>query len=135
MLNRTKKILAASIIGATILFTIHTPPSNACTGIRLTASDKGVVYGRSMEWGAFDLLSRVTIIPKGYEFVGTTPNGKAGHKWKAKYGVVGLDMLKKTTLADGMNEKGLAAGLFYHPGTANYLCICNKKPNKITKSR
>lgn len=129
MLNRTKKILASSIIGATILFNIHTPPSNACTGIRLTASDKGVVYGRSMEWGAFDLLSRVTIIPKGYEFVGTTPNGKEGYKWKSKYGVVGLDMLKKTTIADGMNEKGLAAGLFYHPGTANYPKFDPKKAN------
>lgn len=129
MLNRTKKILAGSIIGAAILFNIHTPTSNACTGIRLNASDNGVVYGRSMEWGAFDLLSRVAIIPKGYEFVGTTPDGKTGYRWKTKYGVVGLDMLEKTTIADGMNEKGLAAGLFYHPGTANYPKFDPQKAN------
>ena len=29
-------------------------------------------------------------------------------------------MLKKSPLADGINEKGLAAGLFYHPGYAVY---------------
>jgi choloylglycine hydrolase len=29
-------------------------------------------------------------------------------------------MLKKDFLADGMNEKGLAVGMFYHPGFASY---------------
>jgi choloylglycine hydrolase len=93
---------------------------NACTGIRLFAADNSVVYGRTMEWGAFDLNSRIAIIPRGYKFVGLTPDGYTGKKWTAKYGVVGLDMLHKPTLADAMNEKGLTAGLFYHPGFANY---------------
>jgi choloylglycine hydrolase len=95
--------------------------SQACTGIRLMAQDGSAVYGRSMEWGAFDLNSRVAIIPRGYSFTGLTPDGYNGKKWKAKYGVVGLDMLGKDGLGDGMNEKGLAAGLFYHPGFAGYM--------------
>jgi choloylglycine hydrolase len=45
---------------------------------------------------------------------------RTGKKWKAKYGFVGLDMLEKDILADGMNEKGLAIGLFYHPGFSSY---------------
>ena len=79
------------------------------------------VYGRTMEWGSFDLDSEVVVIPRKYDFVGLTPDGKAGKKWQGKYGVVGIDMLgHHTFLADGMNEKGLTAGLFYHPGYADY---------------
>lgn len=117
------KIIRVTLMGAltvSMLFIMFTATVNACTGIRLSSADKGIVYGRTMEWGAFDLHSRVTIIPRGHEFIGLTPDGKIGKKWKAKYGVVGLDLLEKVTLADGMNEKGLTAGLFYHPGFAEY---------------
>ena len=100
--------------------------ATACTGIRLIAKDGAAVYGRSMEWGTFDLNSRVAVIPRGYKFTGLTPDGNNGKVWKAKYGVVGLDMLSKDLLADGMNEKGLSAGLFYHPGTAKYMEYTSK---------
>ena len=92
----------------------------ACTGIRLTATDNSVVYGRTMEWGEFDLNSRITIIPRGYDFTGQTPDGMNGKKWTSKYGVVGLNLLDQDYLADGMNETGLTAGLFYHPGFETY---------------
>lgn len=93
---------------------------NACTGIRLIAKNGGVTYGRTMEWGTFDLHSRIAIIPRGYAFTGLTPDGSIGKKYTAKYGVVGLDMVYKDLIADGMNEKGLAIGMFYHPGFAEY---------------
>ncbi|CUH50828.1 linear amide C-N hydrolase [Shimia marina] len=107
---------------AALAMGVLTMPSfaDACTGIRLTAQDGGVVYGRSMEWGAFDLNSRVAIVPRGHVFTGSTPEGPSGKSWEAKYGVVALDMLEKDLLADGMNEAGLAAGMFYHPGFASY---------------
>jgi len=91
-----------------------------CTGITLKAKDGAIVYGRTLEWGSFDLKSRVILIPRGYEFVGSTPDGKPGAKWRGKYGVVGIDILERDLLGDGINETGLAAGLFYHPGFANY---------------
>jgi len=94
--------------------------ASACTGIRLIAKDGGVVYARTMEWGAFDLHSRVALIPIGYNFTGLTPDGIIGKKFTVKYGIVALDMLGKDYIADGMNEKGLAVGLFYHPGYAKY---------------
>ncbi len=94
--------------------------TSACTGIRLVAKDGGVVYGRTMEWGAFDLHSRVALIPIGYEFTGLTPDGNNGKKFTVKHGIVALDMLGKEYIADGMNDKGLSIGLFYHPGYANY---------------
>lgn len=114
-----KKTVLLSVTTA-LLILIGSINLNACTGIRLKAKDGSVVYGRSMEWGAFDLNSRVAIIPRGYEFTGLTPDGNNGKKYKTKYGIVALDMIGKDFIADGMNEKGLATGLFYHPGYAKY---------------
>jgi choloylglycine hydrolase len=103
----------------------------ACTGIRLIATDRSVVYGRTNEWGAFDMHSRVAVIPRGYSFTGLTPDGLNGRKWKAKYGVVGIDADGKDYLSDGMNEEGLAAGLFYLPG---FTCYSEYETNKADNS-
>ncbi|NME72187.1 linear amide C-N hydrolase [Flammeovirga aprica] len=92
----------------------------ACTGIRLIAEDGSVRYGRTMEWGAFDLFSKVAIVPKNYTFKGLTPEGQNGKEFTSKYGIVGLDMINKDLLVDGMNEAGLAVGLFYFPSTPKY---------------
>jgi choloylglycine hydrolase len=111
-----KSLLVALIASAATL----TPPAHACTGITLKALDGAVVYGRTMEWGSFDLLSRVVIIPRGHRFTGQTPDQKPGKAWTGIHGVVGLDAVEKDFIADGMNEKGLSVGLFYHPGFAQY---------------
>ena len=60
------------------------------------------------------------IVPRGYKFTGHTPDGKPGKTWQVKHGVVGIDGVEKDIIVDGMNEKGLAVGLFYHPGFAEY---------------
>lgn len=107
---------------AVILIVTLLPINNsiACTGIKLIAKDGSVVYGRTMEWGSFDLGSRVAIIPRGYSFTGLTPDGLNGKVYKSKYGVVGLDMIGTDYIGDGMNEKGLSIGMFYHPDFAEY---------------
>jgi choloylglycine hydrolase len=92
----------------------------ACTGITLKALDGSVVFGRTLEWGSFDLHSRLTIIPRGYKYVTHMPDSKPGLAWTAKYGVVGIDAVEKDIVVEGMNEKGLAVGLFYLPGFAVY---------------
>jgi choloylglycine hydrolase len=102
-----------------VLF-LRTTPTEACTGITLHAQDGSPVYGRTLEWGTFDLNSRLIVIPRGTAFQASTPDGKPGLQWKAKYGVAGIDVLEKDALADAMNEKGMVAGLFYHPGFASY---------------
>lgn len=96
------------------------PPAQACTGITLRAKDGAVVYGRTMEWGTFDLHSRVSVIPRGLAYTGATPDKQPGIMWTAKYGVVAVDGVGKDIALDGMNEKGLTVGLFYHPGFAEY---------------
>jgi len=113
--------VTTTIIGALFIFNLFTSVVDACTGIKLSAKDGSTVYGRTMEWGTFDLHSRVAIVPRGHSFTGLTPDGHNGKKWKAKYGFAGLDFLNKDLIADGMNEKGLAVGMFYHPGYAEYM--------------
>lgn len=91
----------------------------ACTGIRLQAKDGTIVYARTMEFG-MDLNSSPIIIPRHYALTGTAESGKPGLAWESKYGVVGLNGLGMTLVVDGVNEKGLAAGIFYLPGYAQY---------------
>nr|WP_319394504.1 choloylglycine hydrolase family protein [uncultured Desulfobacter sp.] len=114
------KNIAKAALPITFMLFLAFSYADACTGIRLKAQDGGVVYGRSMEWGTFDLHSRVAVIPRGFAFQGLTPDGQNGKKWQARYGVVALDMLERDPLTDGINEKGLAVGMFYHPGFAQY---------------
>lgn len=109
----------AALLAAIATLT-NTPGANACTGITLKAHDGAVVYGRTMEWGSFDLNSQVVVVPRGQEFTAHTPDKKPGVKWKGRYGFVGLDGLDADVVLDGMNEKGLAVGGFYHPGFAEY---------------
>ena len=109
--------LAAMIAAAALFFT---SAAEACTGIRLTAADGTVVHARTLEF-AVDLQSDVLVSPRGYERVGATPDGKDGLKWKAKYASVGANGVGLPILIDGVNEAGLAAGLFYFPTMAGYM--------------
>lgn len=94
--------------------------NSMCTGIRLIATDKSVVYGRTLEFGA-ELDSKILIIPRNYQFVGTTPKGPLlGHSWRSRYVVVGANALNINHFVDGLNEMGLAGGLFYFPRYAHY---------------
>ena len=104
-------IVAASSPGSVV---------DACTAITLRAGDGSVVYGRTMEWGAFDLFSRVMVVPRGQTFASRMPDGEPGLEWTAKYGFVGLDGLKRPNALDGTNEAGLTVGALYHPGFARY---------------
>eukprot|EP01022_Parablepharisma_sp_SALTPOND_P028095 TRINITY_DN6927_c0_g6_i1.p1 TRINITY_DN6927_c0_g6~~TRINITY_DN6927_c0_g6_i1.p1 ORF type:complete len:431 (-),score=110.86 TRINITY_DN6927_c0_g6_i1:22-1314(-) len=118
-MGKAKQVTVA-LISLWALIVWCAPQAGACTGIRLKAQDGSMVYGRTNEWGAFDLNSRVAIVPRGHQFVGLTPDGLNGKRWRAKYGFVALDMMGRDVFNDGMNEKGLMAGLFYHPGFASY---------------
>ena len=91
----------------------------ACTGIRLIAEDKTVVYARTLEFG-IDLESNVLMVPRGYERTGITPDGENGLRWTSRYASLGANGVGLPYLFDGLNEKGLAVGLFYFPTTAGY---------------
>ncbi len=94
-----------------------------CTGVRLIAENGAVVYGRTLEFGQ-STESDIIIIPRNYAFVGTAPSGKPeGLQWKSRYAVVGANALGVIGVIDGVNEKGLAGGLFYFPGYAEYQIV------------
>ena len=95
-------------------------PALACTGIFLTSDDGDFVHARTLEFG-LDLHSEILMVPRGYARTGTTPDGKEGLKWKAKYASVGMNGVGLPVLFDGVNEKGLAAGTFYFPTSAGYM--------------
>lgn len=95
-------------------------PVDGCTGIRLTAADGTVVHARTLEF-VFDMDSSVIVVPRGTVRTGTTPDGKPGLKWTTKYASVGANGAGLPIMLDGLNEKGLASGLFYFPNAAGYM--------------
>lgn len=93
----------------------------ACTGISLTASDSSRIVARTIEWGGSDLNSQYVIVPRGYVQQSYIPGGVCGgKKFTARYGYVGLAVEQKEFVAEGLNEAGLSAGLFYFPGYGGY---------------
>ncbi len=91
----------------------------ACTGIGLNAKDGSMIYGRTLEFGQ-DFQSDLIVVPHGYQFTGQTADNSSGLTWKTKYAFVGTNASKTLATVDGVNEKGLAVGLFYFPGYAQY---------------
>ncbi|MCB4458413.1 linear amide C-N hydrolase [Leisingera sp. McT4-56] len=93
----------------------------ACTGIMLTGADGSIIRARTAEWGPFDLETKINVVPKGFVYsAGEMPDGAEGASWTGRFGVVGISMLDHGAPADGINETGLTAGLFYLPGFTDY---------------
>ena len=93
---------------------------SACTGISFLAEDGGYVQARTIEWGNSYLPSEYVIVPRGQDLVSYTPTGVNGLRFRAKYGLVGLAIIQKEFVAEGLNEVGLSAGLFYFPHYGKY---------------
>lgn len=126
--NWAKKI-AAGVAVCALTFSSLVQSAQACTGIRLIAEDGSVVYARTLEFG-LDVKSEVMMVPRGFARTGTTPDGKEGLKWKAKYASVGMNGAGLPDLFDGFNEKGLAAGMFYFPTSSGYIAYTPEVADK-----
>ena len=107
----------AAVCGAAV--THNNYPAVACTGAKLVAKDGSVVVGRTLEFGQ-PLDSSIILVPAGHKYTGTTPDGKSGMAWQVKYPFTGMNFLDQPHIIDGLNAKGLAVGLFYFPGYADY---------------
>jgi choloylglycine hydrolase len=95
--------------------------ASACTGISLKAKDGSYVQARTIENANEPLPSEYVIIPRGQEIVSFTPVAANGLKFKAKYGVVGMSVVRREFIAEGINEAGLSAGLFFFPTYGSYM--------------
>ncbi|MEX2169023.1 MAG: choloylglycine hydrolase family protein [Pirellulales bacterium] len=119
MANRNRTLCNVVAIFS-LLFGGSVSPAHACTGIRLSAADGTFVHARTLEF-VFDMDSSVIMVPRGFARTGTTPDGKPGLKWTTKYASVGANGAGLPIMLDGLNDKGLSAGLFYFPDTAGYM--------------
>lgn len=102
-----------------ILVGISIPSASACTGIRIKPKDGAIIFARTLEF-ADDLQSNIIVIPRERAFVGTAPGDKLGRQWTSKHAVVGANAFGMPAIIDGLNDQGLAVGLFYFPGYAKY---------------
>ena len=60
------------------------------------------------------------VVPRNQELQSLTPSGMNGLKFRTKHGFVGLSVEQKEFMVEGINEKGLSAGLFYFPNYGQY---------------
>ena len=88
----------------------------ACTGISLFTSNKDLVQARTIEWAESSLNSKLIVSPAGHSYASYMPDKTKGMTWKAKYGFVGISVTIDQFIGEGMNEKGMNAGIFYFKG-------------------
>lgn len=113
------RALGIGVLLFVLLFRVDA--ASACTGISLKAGDGSVVAARTVEWGLSDAEhDRLVIVPRGWRFSATAPEGAKGKQWSGRYGFVSLSAYGQPFGPDGMNEKGLYVGMFYLPGFADY---------------
>lgn len=95
-------------------------PAGACTGITLKSKDGAIVAARTIEWAESAMNNMYVVVPRNQELQSLTPSGMDGIKFRSKHGYVGLAVEQKEFMVEGINEKGLSAGLFYFPGYGKY---------------
>ena len=110
-----KKILLAlgSCIASVHLY------SQACTGIKVMASDSSVFYSRTFEWAYSPTHPMIKICPRGKRYTSSINNDK-GMTWKSIYGAIGITSDTTAFINEGINEKGLVAGMFFFDHYATY---------------
>ncbi len=114
-----------------LLSTVLSEQVEACTAFQLTSQDGALLYCRSMEYG-FPLESNILVVPRNEKFQGTAPGEKPGLQWLSKYGFIGMNqIMDRTTVSDGMNEKGLIVSCLYLPGFAKYQTPLEAQFNKV----
>ncbi|MBQ8501187.1 MAG: choloylglycine hydrolase family protein [Bacteroides sp.] len=95
-------------------------PVDACTGITLKSKDGTTVAARTIEWAASVMNTLYVIVPRHQPLRSLTPTGEDGLRFTSRYGYVGLAVEQKEFVVEGVNEKGLSAGLFYFPNYGKY---------------
>ncbi len=105
-------------------------PAPACTGISFSTQDGTQMQARTIEWGGYNLNSKLIVLPRGQKNTSLTQGGKNGLNWTNKYGAVGISVVEDGFIGEGVNEKGLAAGVFYFSGYGSLSPYNAKKAKK-----
>ncbi len=115
------------------LFILLPSSLHGCTEFRISAKDKTVVVGRSMEWGD-DMHSQIVVQPRGKQCSSLAPDGSQGLAWKSNYGFVFVNAYGLDAATDGMNEQGLSVGLLFFPGFGEYQTVPKGQNEKALSS-
>ena len=105
--------------------------AEACTGISMFSADGSYFQARTIEWAGTNLNSMYVVVPRNFSQTSFTPKGQNGMTFKSKYGYIGLAVHEKEFIAEGLNEAGLSAGLFYFPNYGSYQ-LYDEKYNSTT---
>ena len=124
-----KTNLSALLLATAGLTSLQTPV-NACTGITLKSKDGATVAARTIEWAESVMNTMYVVVPRGQELQSLTPSGMDGMKFKTKFGFIGLAVEQKEFMVEGINEKGLSAGLFYFPNYGKYQSFDESQKDK-----
>lgn len=98
----------------------------ACTGIRIKTQDENYIFARTLEFDADYIAHTLIAVPRNYKYIGHTPSEKPGMLWETKYAYAGFNPPGIPIVDDGLNEKGLACGGFFHSGYAKYEDVTEK---------
>ena len=122
-----RKTLAIAVVAAaTMALSVG---AFACTGIMLKSADGHTVMARTIEWAGNDNHNRYVVVPRGHCWTALTPDSSEGRIFSGKYGYVGFAVEQAEFIVEGLNEKGLSAGLFYFPGYGEYEPFCPENKN------
>ena len=111
----TKETLLTTVI-STLLLSPSLTPVQACTGITLTSSESAIVTARTIEWGGSKLSSDLVTVGRS----AITNVASVAHVTTNTFGYVGIAIESTDFVVEGLNEKGLSAGLFFFPGYGDY---------------
>ena len=114
----------------TIMGLITQVPTSACTGITLKSKDGATIAARTVEWAESVMNTMYVVVPKHEKLQSLTPTGMDGIKFTSKHGYIGLAVEQKEFMVEGVNEKGLSAGLFYFPNYGKYQPFEEKHKDK-----
>lgn len=130
MNDKSDKRRAARLVGPMLIAALALQsPASACTSFLLRAADGSPVYGRTMEFGV-DVKSAVAIVPRDLAMTSSAATPDKAAKWSTRYGFVGVNAFGQPFVSDGLNEKGLAAGILYFPGFAEYADPAKADPGR-----
>lgn len=102
--------------------------TKACTGITLRTLNSQPITARTIEWAMEPLSMMYVVVPRGHKHKSMLPDGTShGLRYQSKYGYVGIAVEDEHFVMEGVNEHGLAAGLFYFPDYGEYLSFDKSK--------
>jgi choloylglycine hydrolase len=121
MLSSASAVRDAAFAICVALGLFVAPPTQACTGISLSAADGSRIVARTVEWALGDAdHDTMVLFPRRHAFQAQTPEGYNGVEWTGRYGFISLGAYGEPYGPDGMNEAGLYVGMYYFPDFASF---------------